>query len=140
MPHPTSRCVLSDNPYATQQAHIVPTAQSKWFRVNSMRRYGDSQQFIHTNKNQVPIRHDLHKLWDDYIFTFVPKQGQGGRNFVVHVLSILKPAIIEFASEWHNRPVQEGALGNASGAFLFAKWVTLITNASPICLRVQKLN
>lgn len=59
--HP-SRCVLSDNSYATQKAHVVPAAQSKCFQTNSMRRYGDSQQFIHTSRNLIPIRHDLHKL------------------------------------------------------------------------------
>lgn len=131
-PRQAARCVLSDNSYATQKAHIVPVAQSRWFQVNSMRRYGDSQQFINTSKNLVPIRHDLHKLWDDYVFTFVPKRGQGGHKFVVNVLSLLKPAISEFASEWHNVPVQEGALDGTSGAFLFAKWVTSIIHPGRI--------
>lgn len=51
----------------------------------------------------------------------MPKKGQGEHKFVVNVLSLSKPAIPEFASEWHNVPVQEGALDGTSGAFLFAK-------------------
>ncbi|KAL2280620.1 hypothetical protein FJTKL_12438 [Diaporthe vaccinii] len=125
-PAPTSRCILSDNPYATQRAHIIPTAQTNWFLINSMKRYGDNQQFIHTNKNYVPIRHDLHKLWDDHVFVLVPKHSQGGRDFVVHVLNIPRPPLLEFASDWHNRPVQEGALDSTSGAFLFAKFAQAV--------------
>lgn len=119
-----SRCILSSNPYGLQKAHIIPTAQSKWFQANSMKRYGNNQLFIHAEQNKVPMRHDLHKVWDDHIFALVPKRdpsADGQFTYVAHVLNIPKPAIAEFASEWHNMPVQEGALDHTGKAFLFAK-------------------
>lgn len=119
-PPPSRRCILSNNSYATQRAHLVPTAQSRWFQVNSMRRYGDNLLFINAEQNKVSVRHDLHKLWDDFVFTLVPKRG--GRDFVVHVLGMPSPAASEFAHEWHNTPVQEGALDGVEKAFLFAKY------------------
>lgn len=120
------RCVLTNNPYAIQKTHIVPVAQSKWFQANSMKRYGDQQLFINTEQNMVPIRHDLHKLWDDHVFALVPKRAADGNGsaFVVHVLNMPKPPLNEFANEWHNTPVQKGALDQAGKAFLLAKYVT----------------
>ncbi|CAN8106115.1 unnamed protein product [Discula destructiva] len=123
-PPPSRRCILSNNGYATQQAHIVPTAQSFWFQINNMKRYGDSRQFIHAAQNRLPLRHDLHKLWDDFVYTLVPKRG--GCNFVVHVLGVPSSAASEFAHEWHNTPVQEGALDGVAKAFLFAKFAQAV--------------
>lgn len=87
--------------------------------MNSMRQYGEgNQQFIRAEQNKVPMHHDLHELWDRHIFALVPKRGGGRRDFVIHVL---RPGVDEFASEWHNTSVQEGALDNTEKAFLFAK-------------------
>lgn len=90
-----------------------------------MERYGDLNQslFICTERNKVYyICHNLHKLWDDYVLTLVPKLSRAmGYTFAIHVLNVPNLAISEFASEWHYTPVQEGALGNAGQAFLFAK-------------------
>lgn len=122
-PPPSRRCILSNNAYAMQRAHIVPTAQSNWFQSNNMRRYGDNRQFIHAEQNKVSLRLDLHKLWDDHVFALVPKRG--GHNFVVHMLGMPSSAACEFANEWHNRPVQEGALDGVEKAFLFAKYVPI---------------
>lgn len=126
LPPAVPRCVLSSNPYGIQKAHIVPVAQSEWFQANNMIRYGNRQVFIDTGQNIVPIRHDLHKLWDDHVFALVPKRAADGHSsaFVVHVLNMPNPALNEFASEWHNTPVQEGALDQAGKAFLLAKYVT----------------
>ncbi|CAN8105394.1 unnamed protein product [Discula destructiva] len=124
-PRPTpSRCILSQKPYGIHQAHIVPKAQSQWFQTNSMRRYGDPQLFIHSENNKVPMRHDLHQLWDANIYALVPKRG--GRGFVVHVLQLPKSAISEFADDWHNTPLQKDALYHAGKAFLFAKFAQAV--------------
>lgn len=116
------RCILTNKPYAIQNVHLVPTAQTAWFQSNSMKRYGVDQQFTHNDHNRVPMRHDLHTLWDAYLFALVPKRG----SFVVHVLNIPGSAISEFAAEWHNTPVQQGALENTGKAYLFAKFAQAI--------------
>ncbi|CAN8105472.1 unnamed protein product [Discula destructiva] len=129
-PPSLSRCILSHIAYTVQRAHLVPTAQSDWFQANVMKQYGDLSKrlFIHTERNKVPMRHDLHKLWDDHIFALVPKlAGQGPRpQFVVHTLSVPDSTIAEFAGEWHNRPVQDGALDGAAKAYLFAKFAQAV--------------
>lgn len=88
-----------------------------------MKRYGVERLFIHAEQNKVSLRQDFHKLWDDFVFALVPKDG--GRNFVVQMLGIPSSAASEFAYEWHNRPTQEGALDGAQTAFLFAKYVSV---------------
>ncbi|KUI63042.1 hypothetical protein VP1G_10168 [Cytospora mali] len=112
------RCVLSNNSWSVHKSHLVSSAQATWFQANSMRRYGDGQRFINDDRNILPMRHDLHTLWDAHIFALVPKQGE----FVAHVLTIPKPAVGEFASEWHNMPVQMGALDGVGKAYIFAKF------------------
>ncbi|CAN8106466.1 unnamed protein product [Discula destructiva] len=119
---PISRCILSSDAYAMEKAHIVPTAQSKWFKSNDMIWYGDKTQFIHTEANIVPMRQDLHKLWDGHIFALVPKRG----DFVVHVLRTPTLGLGEFARKWHNTPVGAGTLDHAAKAMLFAKFAQAV--------------
>lgn len=119
---PISRCILSSDAYAMEKAHIVPTAQSKWFKSNDMIWYGDKTQFIHTEANIVPMRQDLHKLWDDHIFALVPKRG----DFVLHVLRTPTLGVGEFARKWHNTPVGAGTLDHAAKAMLFAKFAQAV--------------
>ncbi|CAN8097127.1 unnamed protein product [Discula destructiva] len=127
-----NRCILTNKAYSLHKAHLVPTAQSSWFLANNMKGYGDNRKFIHTKRNQVSMRHDLHGLWDDFTFALVPKRGEG--HFVAHVLSIpdsgisdfTSSGIIEFAREWHNRPVQAGALDHVAKAFLLAKFAQAV--------------
>ncbi|ROW02555.1 hypothetical protein VPNG_07845 [Cytospora leucostoma] len=122
-PRPTQpRCILSNNPYSIQKAHLVPSAQRTWFQANSMIHYGNDRQFVHNDHNMVPMRQDLHTVWDSHLFALVPKRG----SFVVHVLTIPDTAISEFATEWHNRPVQEGALDNTGKAYLLAKFAQAV--------------
>lgn len=57
-------------------------------------------------------------MWDSHSFSLVPKRG----SFVVHVLKVPGVATSEFAADWHNSSVQEGALDNAGNkAYLFVK-------------------
>jgi len=49
-------------------------------------------------RNGLTLRIDLHKLWDDREFTFVPKAGR----FVLHVLSQQNEAYrLYHNNEWH---------------------------------------
>ncbi|KAH8749210.1 hypothetical protein F5883DRAFT_232378 [Diaporthe sp. PMI_573] len=123
--HKFSRCVLSNYDYSITKAHLVPSANINWFRINSMRLYEDKQQsmrFIHNTRNILTIRADLHTMWDTHTFTLVPKQGR----FVAHVLTALTPGGREFAAEWHNRPTQRNALEGVAKQYMFAKFAQAI--------------
>lgn len=90
-----------------------------------MRRYEDDQEqprFIDTNRNKVYMRHDLHMVWDAHMFALDPKRD----SFVVHVLATPTPGIREFAAQWHNVPVQRGALQGAGRAYLFARFAQAV--------------
>jgi hypothetical protein len=50
--------------------------------------------------NAILLRRDLHKLWDDHRFAFVPKQGQ----WVLHAL--WRSPSNELETEYHNLPLQ----------------------------------
>lgn len=126
LPSPqVSRCVLSNYGYSINKAHLVPSANINWFRINSMRRYEDEQhsmRFIHNTRNTLTIRSDLHTMWDAHTLAFVPKQG----HFVAHVLAAPTPGGREFAAEWHNRPVQRNALEDVAKQYMFAKFAQAI--------------
>lgn len=118
---PTSQCVLSGSGWASEKRHIIPAAQRQWFIANEMKQYvQEDTSFIDDEQNQAHIRSDLHKLWDNYVFAFVPKWGGNKFVFVAHVLNRSKPWISDLASEWHNMPVQDGSF-YGSKAFLLAK-------------------
>lgn len=119
------RCVLSNQAYSTSKAHLVHSANSKWFRINSMRRYEDEQQsrrFIHNPRNIIPIRYDLHAILDAHAFVFVPKRGQ----FVAHVVTATTPGTRELAADWQNRPVQCNAFESVGKQYIFAKFAQAV--------------
>lgn len=125
VPQPNfSRCILSNHGYSVTKAHIVPSANVRWFQINNMKRYEDehhTRRFIHNIRNTLSLRVDLHTMWDAHMLAFVPKRGQ----FVAHVLAAPTLGGREFAAEWHNRPVQRGALGVAE-QYMFAKFAQAI--------------
>lgn len=123
LPRPQfQRCVLSNSAYSICKAHLVPLAKIKWFRINNMKRYDDDEQqasrFINNARNLLPIRQDLHTMWDPHAFAFVPKHGQ----FVAHILTAPTPGSREFATEWQNRPIQRNAFEGVAKPYLFAKF------------------
>lgn len=127
LPRPIyQRCVISDSSYSIHKAHLVPSGQTQWFQANAMIQYGDPVReplrFIDNSRNILYMRHDLHTVWDAYMFVLVPKR----HDFVVHVLATPTPGINEFAAEWHNIAVQEGALQGTGKAYLFAKFAQAV--------------
>lgn len=119
------RCILSNHAYSICKAHLVPSANLEWFRVNNMKRYEDEQhsrRSVHNNRNVLPIRYDLHTVWDAYAFALVPKRGQ----LVAHVLTAPSPGSREFAAEWHNRPVQRDVTRAIGKPYLFAKFAQAV--------------
>lgn len=90
------RCCLSNYCEAVELAHLVPAAQSDWWSKNNMTRYvsfsnlqskyllltrtcryGPRMLFssdpINAPANFLPLRSDIHKVFDERHLTFVPK-------------------------------------------------------------------
>lgn len=119
------RCVLSNHAYSISKAHLIPSANIEWFRINNMKQYEDEQQsqrFINNTNNIVPIRYDLHTAWDAHAFAFLPKQNQ----FVAHILAVRTQSSREFAADWHNRLVQKNAFESVAKQYMFAKFAQAI--------------
>ncbi|KAI8710573.1 HNHc domain-containing protein [Fusarium sp. LHS14.1] len=70
-------CCLSNYSDPVESAHLVPSAQSNWWQSNRMARYSETTLFstdpINAPANRLPLRSDIHKMFDERHFTFVPK-------------------------------------------------------------------
>ncbi|KAH6975849.1 hypothetical protein EDB80DRAFT_658503 [Ilyonectria destructans] len=70
-------CSLSDCADAIESAHLVPTTQSHWWRINVMKQHVRAPLFstndIDCPANSLPLRCDIHRMFDERHFTFVPK-------------------------------------------------------------------
>ncbi|KAI1477114.1 hypothetical protein F4774DRAFT_217363 [Daldinia eschscholtzii] len=71
----TTPCFLSNVDNAIELAHIVPKQEVSWATRNEIRLvfYPASDNVIEDWRNQVPLRKDLHFLWDHSYFTLFPK-------------------------------------------------------------------
>ncbi|XWX00026.1 hypothetical protein V2A60_008042 [Cordyceps javanica] len=71
-------CRATASTLANEIAHIIPQALSEWWQRNSMFTYTANPDLSSDTRcadNAILLRRDLHKLWDDHRFAFVPKQG-----------------------------------------------------------------
>ncbi|ROV92827.1 hypothetical protein VPNG_09109 [Cytospora leucostoma] len=116
------RCVLANSSYSLQHAHIIPKAQTTWFRDNTMTTYGRVSGTIDDEKNKVYMQHHLYSVWDKHIFAIVPKAG----DFAVHVLNIPDAGMMEFATTWHNVTAQKEGLAYTARQYLFAKFAQAV--------------
>ncbi|KAI8960864.1 hypothetical protein F5Y11DRAFT_328362 [Daldinia sp. FL1419] len=80
----TESCRVTGHLNALDMAHIVPEACGLWFRANFMREYASSST-VHNNAlndtpNRVPLRTDIHRLWDKSNLAIVPKPNPKPEN------------------------------------------------------------
>ncbi|KAF4345756.1 hypothetical protein FBEOM_277 [Fusarium beomiforme] len=72
------RCVMSNCGDVVEQAHLVPSQQSSWWTQNLMKKYSRTSLFstdqIDAPANLLPLRCDIHKIFDERHFAFVPKK------------------------------------------------------------------
>ncbi|KAF4449623.1 hypothetical protein FALBO_16621 [Fusarium albosuccineum] len=72
-----SRCCLSNYADGIEQAHLVPSSQSIWWSINAMSQYCQmrlsSTNPINAPANFLTLRSDIHKVFDERHFCFVPK-------------------------------------------------------------------
>ncbi|KAI9861207.1 MAG: hypothetical protein M1813_005380 [Trichoglossum hirsutum] len=84
-------CRISAHFDASECAHLVPRNEIDWFKKNGMVRYNQNkfligQYLLDDVGNAILLRKDLHSLFDDRKFAFVPKPVGGSADYVSHGL------------------------------------------------------
>lgn len=100
-------CRLTAHREVAEMAHVVPKSEADWYTRNGMSRYAElsrraGDQTISSASNMILLRSDVHTLWDNRDFAFVPKglpldvpdvpefeqsgHSTGSAMFVAHVL------------------------------------------------------
>ncbi|KAK0737329.1 hypothetical protein B0T21DRAFT_286976, partial [Apiosordaria backusii] len=96
-------CILSNYGDGLEMAHLLPTREDDWWLLNNMQRYSRTQQFssnpIDGPANLVTLRADLHRVFDERHFCFVPKRKPP--QLVVHVFNSTPTGQLPIL--WHNR-------------------------------------
>ncbi|KAF4980198.1 hypothetical protein FZEAL_3734 [Fusarium zealandicum] len=71
------RCILTDCALSLDTAHLVPVKESAWYDENGMVDYGKAASFstgaVNASTNLVPLRTDVHRMFDERNFCFIPK-------------------------------------------------------------------
>ncbi|KAA8912627.1 hypothetical protein FN846DRAFT_773144, partial [Sphaerosporella brunnea] len=114
----SAACRLSGFRDARESALIIPREQKDWFVRNDMDLYWQSSEASATNptadvRNQVSMRRDLRKSFEDSEFVFLPK----GSDFRIHFLH----PTFDFGPLFHNRAVSALA-DDVAPAFLYARF------------------
>ncbi|KAK4172852.1 hypothetical protein QBC36DRAFT_336971, partial [Triangularia setosa] len=121
------RCVLSNYGDGLEMAHLLPAGEDDWWLSNQMQQYSPTQLFssnpIDGPANLLTLRADLHRVFDERHFCFVPKVGEknvgdgseadagrGGATaerkppqLVLHVFNSTPSG--QLPNLWHNRAV-----------------------------------
>ena len=121
---------MSRESHASEKAHIVPSSETQWFNksglsllcsTNALKMNGSVfDAGIDNDDNLILLRSDLHHAWDQKMFTFIPKQTNGGLRVVMHCWDK------DMVAEYHNVPLQ----GFARSEILLARFAwTLLPRA-----------
>ncbi|OTB20673.1 hypothetical protein K445DRAFT_313162 [Daldinia sp. EC12] len=68
-------CYLSKVFNGVEQAHIIPRSEERWVTISDIKSSLDdgTQDVLSDWRNKIPLRKDLHFLWDHGYLTFFPK-------------------------------------------------------------------
>ncbi|KAH6984053.1 hypothetical protein EDB80DRAFT_591710 [Ilyonectria destructans] len=104
-------CCLSNYVDGIEQAHLVPSSQSVWWSRNDMSQYCQTTLFstdpMNGRANFLPLRCDIHRVFDERHFCFVPKIEDGDEestpvpHLVGHVFNSTPGG--QLPRLWHNR-------------------------------------
>ncbi|KKZ61392.1 hypothetical protein EMCG_03998 [[Emmonsia] crescens] len=123
---PFQRCGVTKYSFAIESAHLVPKEEATWFNLNSMDFTLGQYATINTSANLLPLRADVHKIFDKRWWAIVPKIGPdgGAPKYVSHILHAQAGEVFP---EHHNVEVQY--LHQLSRPYLFARfaWAVLIS-------------
>jgi hypothetical protein len=130
-------CRVTGSNESCEAAHIVPYAENEWFQSNSMDSYcriPGTAPPIDNESNLIALRSDIHGLFDQHRFAFVPKMGSNidveaeaqspdTPLLVMHAVSPRRSR--EISEYYHNRPLQSPIVG-IEPEFLFARFALAI--------------
>ena len=112
-------------------AHIVPLAESEWWRRNRMAlvaRRPEASSETNCVENALLLREDVHTLWDRHKFCIIPKAGR----WAVHVIDNATTRELEVA--YHNIPLQP--LLQVSPTYLLVRFALGIFVAKPAFIKL----
>jgi hypothetical protein len=112
-------------------AHIIPLAESEWWRRNRMALFArrpEASSETNCVENAILLREDVHTLWDRHKFCIVPKAGR----WVVHVID--NATTRELEETFHNLPLQP--LLQVSPSYLLARFALCIFAAKPAFIKL----
>ncbi|RMD41888.1 hypothetical protein DV735_g3230, partial [Chaetothyriales sp. CBS 134920] len=125
--------IFTNHRFGIDTTHIVPKEEREWFIRNGMSRYAAVQDVNHPG-NMLCLRSDIHRCFDDRVFSIVPKPEFASDESapsspapqMAYVLHVFAADAEEFADQYHNTCLQY--LDQTRHQFLFARfaWTILI--------------
>jgi hypothetical protein len=101
-------------------AHLIPKEGVDWYVKNNMALYGLAAGFCDINNpaNLLPLKINVHKIFDDWGFAIIPKMVEAETfQYVMHIISSREA---EFWPTHHDIIVQN--LRERSCPYLFARF------------------
>lgn len=130
-------CIISGD-MGPETAHVIPKSLDTWYTNNAMCDYSQGAKSASNSENNVcRLRVDLHRIFDNRAFTFVPKlDAEGKQHTVVHFFSTTKDSG-DAALSFHNQKVH--SLESVAPQFLFARFaLTVFAYIKDFVLRGEK--
>jgi len=123
----TRHCVVTNSGLASTLAHLVPREHDLWSSLNAMSIYGTGVRDMDDESNLVRMRADIHKCFDDGLFTMVPKSdGDSELHYAVHAVD---EGDTEFRDLYHNTAIQN--IARMAREYDFAPFRLVRTAPSP---------
>ncbi|KHN97408.1 uncharacterized protein MAM_04423 [Metarhizium album ARSEF 1941] len=117
-------CIISGR-MRPEKAHVIPQSHDKWYTDNAMCDYSQGAKSVsNSDDNVCRLRVDLHRIFDDRVFAFVPKLDEEGHHHtVVHFFSTTNDSG-DAALKYHNRKAH--SLDSVAPQFLFARFALTV--------------
>ncbi|KAI1271415.1 hypothetical protein F5Y07DRAFT_404391 [Xylaria sp. FL0933] len=138
-------CRVTRSLVPVEQSHIIPRAAVDWFYDNRMANYmtcPTAGQELDDFSNIIPLRADVHRLFDASNICFFPKPDPAAENKFKLLTCVLRPphkscyGDLELYALYHNRQVLP--LKGALPQYLFARFAWAIFNDDTVRLFRQK--
>ncbi|KAL8382469.1 hypothetical protein RB595_006313 [Gaeumannomyces hyphopodioides] len=129
-------CIATKYAHGVDVAHCVPSGEREWWIQNHMDLYGNegashySSSGQDTQANLVPLRADLHRVFDERQLCFVPKEVEEDgptKQLRLLIRVVTRSPGGEVGGLWHNRSLH-GVPPALSKECLFARFAYTILN------------
>ncbi|GAM88707.1 hypothetical protein ANO11243_067410 [Dothideomycetidae sp. 11243] len=111
-----------------EEAHIIPKIEPSWFNTNEMSNYApETVDAFGSATNKLGLRSDVHTMWDNHDFVFVPKRSPGSDHFSLVAHSFVTSA--EVLELYHDTRLQD--LYHVPYQYLYARFAMAILRRVP---------